>query len=103
MLPSKKELDQSVEENYKEIFKGIKLSKKAEKKVKELIITNIAFGYKISTTSKLHNELVKLASTTAKVLNRNGEVYNHKFEDVVSNEVLNESEDKEVIEENSNA
>jgi DNA polymerase III delta prime subunit len=77
MLPNKTDLDESVEQNFNEIFKGIKVSKKAEKKIKELIVTNIAFGFKLRNTAKLHNDLVKLSSTSTKVLNEAAKVYNH--------------------------
>lgn len=103
MLPNKTDLDESVQKNFDEIFKGIKLSKKAEKKVKELIITNIAFGFKLKNTANLHNDLVKLSSASTKVLNEAAKVYNHSFEKAELEESLNEITSEEVTQESTDS
>lgn len=57
MMPSLETLKKDVDVNYEELFGSLKLSKKAEKAVRSLLLSTIALGHKVRYIEVLHNQI----------------------------------------------
>lgn len=53
MMPTEKEIENDVESNFNRIFNDIKLSKKAEEKVKSVLKESITVKYKLHIIKKI--------------------------------------------------